>query len=287
MSFPTILTLTEMRALTRRWHHDGQTIGFVPTMGALHDGHLALVREAKESCDRVVVSIFVNPLQFGPSEDFARYPRTLAADVEKLQTVGVDALFAPNAMEMYPAGFQTSVVNNKMSEGLCGEFRPGHFEGVLTVVLKLFQAVDAHHAFFGKKDYQQWRVIERMALDLFLRTQVHGCETLRESDGLAMSSRNRYLSVEQRAQATLIYQGLTDAAQSWRAGERSRNALLKKFQERIALCKDMRIQYVQLVHAKDLSQVSEQVDETPLAMITAVLYGDVRLIDNLEFGGQS
>lgn len=282
---PTVLTIASMRSLSHLWRNNGETIAFVPTMGALHDGHLELIRSAKVNGNkRVVVSIFVNPLQFGPNEDFARYPRTLQADLEKLTNAGVDAVFAPNAMEIYPAGFQTSVYNKEMSKGLCGAVRPGHFEGVLTVVLKLFNIVAPDQAYFGKKDYQQWRLIERMTKDLCLPLEIIGCDTLREPDGLAMSSRNRYLAESERANATLIYQGMTAAAQAWQKGEHNRDKLIAVFSQKIAECKEMRIQYASLVRQSDLAEVGDEVGvEEPVVMIVAVLYCDVRLIDNLEF----
>lgn len=275
-----------MRALSHKWRLAGERVAFVPTMGALHEGHLAVVRRAKEMAARVVVSIFVNPLQFGPSEDFSRYPRTLAADLEALSPVGVDAVFAPNASEIYPHHFQTTVSNKEMSQGLCGRFRPGHFDGVLTVVLKLLHLVEPDIALFGKKDYQQWRLIERMVQDLGLGLEVMGCETIRESDGLAMSSRNRYLSAEQRQKSTLIIQGLRAAKSAWLKGERSRERILSVFTDKIAECSDMTVQYAELVRSKDLGSVDHPKDGDDLVMITAVIYGDVRLIDNLEFSGE-
>lgn len=286
MSLQTVLTVPDMRRMVANWHQKGYRVGFVPTMGALHDGHLKLVQEAKDHCDHVIVSIFVNPLQFGPKEDFARYPRTLSADVEKLETVGADAVFAPNASEIYPDGFQTSVVNKEMARGLCGPFRPGHFDGVLTVVLKLLQIVNPNVAIFGKKDYQQWRLIERMAVDLCLNCEVIGSETLRESDGLAMSSRNRYLAADQREQSALIYKGLSAAKASYDKGERSKEAILARFHEKILLCPAMKVQYADLVKAIDLSATSETLGDELFVLAVSVYYGDVRLIDNLEFGGQ-
>lgn len=287
MSFQTILTIQDMRRLTSTWKDKGDKTAFVPTMGALHEGHLKLVNEAREKAQRVVVSIFVNPLQFGPSEDYSRYPRTLAEDMQKLQAAGVDVLFAPNAVEMYPDGFQTAVFNKQMSRGLCGPFRPGHFEGVLTVVCKLFQIVHPDFALFGKKDFQQYRLIDRMVRDLAMPIEVIGSETLRESDGLAMSSRNRYLSAEQRAQASLLYTALSAAKELFQSGERGRTKLIAKVQDTIGLCKEMKIQYVELVRANDLTLPAEQLIEEPLVIALAVLYGDVRLIDNIEFGGQN
>jgi len=283
LTIETVLSVADMRALVGQWRSTGHQVAFVPTMGALHEGHISLVNIAKKENMKVVVSIFVNPLQFGPNEDFSRYPRTLKDDIEKLQGAGAEAVFAPAAAEIYPDGFQTAVSNEKMAAGLCGRFRPGHFSGVLTVVAKLFNIVQADATFFGKKDYQQWRLIERMALDLQMPSQVIGCETIRESDGLAMSSRNRYMSTEERSQASLIYEGLTAAKQAWQSGERSSEKVMQKFSGIIAKCEKMRIQYAEIVDKFSLEPAGAKLADTNLVMIIAVLFGDVRLIDNLEF----
>ena len=279
----TILTVSDMRALVAFWRDEGEKVAFVPTMGALHEGHLSLVRQAREDGSRVVVSIFVNPTQFGPSEDFARYPRTLKEDIEKLRTVACDAVFAPSAAEIYPAGFQTSIVNREMSRGLCGKFRPGHFEGVLTIVAKLLNIVTPDVALFGKKDYQQWRLIERMVRDLEMRCEIRGCEIVRETDGLAMSSRNRYMAADEREQASLIYQGLSHAKSLWAKGERSRKVLVDGFAQYIARCPKMSIQYAEIVDRESLVSCDEVLPDKSPVMIIAVIFGDVRLIDNLEF----
>jgi pantoate--beta-alanine ligase len=279
----TFLTVSDMRALVSFWRDKGEKVAFVPTMGALHEGHLSLVRQAREDGSRVVVSIFVNPTQFGPSEDFARYPRTLKEDIEKLRTVACDAVFAPSAAEIYPAGFQTSIVNREMSRGLCGKFRPGHFEGVLTIVAKLLNIVTPDVALFGKKDYQQWRLIERMVRDLEMRCEIRGCEIIRESDGLAMSSRNRYMAADEREQASLIYQGLSHAKALWAKGERSRKVLVDGFAQYIARCPKMSIQYAEIVDRESLVSCDEVLPDKSPVMIIAVIFGDVRLIDNLEF----
>ena len=283
MTIETVLSVADMRALVGQWRSTGHQVAFVPTMGALHEGHISLVNIAKKENMKVVVSIFVNPLQFGPNEDFSRYPRTLKDDIEKLQGAGAEAVFAPAAAEIYPDGFQTVVSNEKIAAGLCGRFRPGHFSGVLTVVAKLFNIVQADATFFGKKDYQQWRLIERMALDLQMPSKVIGCETVRESDGLAMSSRNRYMSTEERSQASLIYEGLTAAKQAWQSGERSSEKVMQKFSGIIAKCEKMRIQYAEIVDKFSLEPAGAKLADTNLVMIIAVLFGDVRLIDNLEF----
>jgi pantoate--beta-alanine ligase len=272
-----------MRALVGQWRAAGHQVAFVPTMGALHEGHISLVNLAQKENTKVVVSIFVNPLQFGPNEDFSRYPRTLKEDIEKLQGAGAHAVFAPAAAEIYPDGFQTVISNEKMAAGLCGRFRPGHFSGVLTVVAKLFNIVQADSALFGKKDYQQWRLIERMALDLQMPIKVIGCDTVRESDGLAMSSRNRYMSSQERSQASLIYEGLTAAKQAWQSGERSSEKIIQRFSESVAKCEKMRIQYAEIVDKFSLLSTGSRLADQNLVMIVAVLFGDVRLIDNLEF----
>ncbi len=283
MAVETILTISDMRATVAGWRQAGHRVGFVPTMGALHDGHLTLVRTAKAEGYRVIVSIFVNPLQFGPSEDFARYPRTLKDDIEKLRTVQCDAVFAPAATEMYPVGFQTTIHNKLMSTGLCGKFRPGHFDGVLTIVGKLLNIVVPDVAFFGKKDYQQWRLIERMTKDLEWPYLIRGCDTVRESDGLAMSSRNRYLAADEREQAALIFRGMNASRELWHKGERQLDQLLGIFKDYIGRCPQMKIQYAELVNQKTLEPYDPQSNDHSLVLIVAVIYGDVRLIDNLEF----
>lgn len=283
MALNTILNIAELRVTVSQWKASGETVAFVPTMGALHDGHLSLVRQAKAEGARVIVSIFVNPLQFGPSEDFARYPRTLKDDIEKLKTVDADVVFAPSAVEIYPAGFQTGIHNKVMSAGLCGTVRPNHFDGVLTVVAKLLNIVTPDFALFGKKDYQQWRLIERMVLDMEMPVKIRGSDTVREADGLAMSSRNRYMTAEERQEAVLIFKGLTAAKSAWESGERSLSLLRGKFSECIQQCPRMTIQYAELVDRFSLEPAASVVAEKDLVLIVAVLFGDVRLIDNLEF----
>jgi pantoate--beta-alanine ligase len=283
LAVETILTIREMRSTVAGWRQADHRVGLVPTMGALHEGHLTLVRTAKAEGYRVIVSIFVNPLQFGPSEDFARYPRTLKDDIEKLRAVDCDAVFAPAATEIYPAGFQTTIHNKMMAMGLCGKFRPGHFDGVLTVVGKLLNIVAPDVAFFGKKDYQQWRLIERMAKDLEWPYLIRGCDTVRESDGLAMSSRNRYLAADEREQAALIFRGMNATRELWQNGERQLDKLLGIFKDYIGRCPQMKIQYAELVNQKTLEPYDPQSTDHSLVLIVAVIYGDVRLIDNLEF----
>jgi pantoate--beta-alanine ligase len=252
-------------------------------MGALHAGHLSLVELAREKADRVLVSIFVNPTQFGPNEDFERYPRTLKADLELLAPLDVDAVFLPNAASMYPPGFQTYVHNKGMSEGLCGASRPGHFEGVLTVVLKLFNLTRPHVAVFGKKDYQQWRLIERMARDLDLRVEVLGAETLREVDGLAMSSRNRYLSAAERQTAVGLSRALRAAKAAVDGGETDAGKVLERFRSTLAETPGFALEYGELRQRADLAPVTGALS-APAVLIAAGRVGATRLIDNMEMG---
>lgn len=280
MSIETVITSEELHELRAQWA--GQKVVLVPTMGALHEGHISLVEKAKALGDRVIVSIFVNPKQFGPREDFATYPRTLAEDVEKLTAAQADAVFLPNASEMYPEGYQTYVVNDVMSLGLCGATRENHFRGVLTVVLKLFNQVKPQAALFGKKDYQQWRLIERMVKDLSLDVAVLGEEIVREKDGLAMSSRNRRLTPEERKVAPQIYKGLEKAHQQYVMGERHRDKLLTTFKQHLAAFKEFNLEYVE-VRVQDALQEAE-ILEKPSVMLVAARLGDVRLIDNIELG---
>lgn len=283
MSIVPFLSTAALSASIEPWRAKGFSIGLVPTMGALHSGHIHLVKELQKKCDKVVVSIFVNPLQFGPSEDFAIYPRTLPADLEMLSAAKVDAVFAPSAREMYPDDFQTTIHNSTLSANLCGKFRPGHFDGVLTVVYRLFHLIKPNRAIFGKKDYQQWKIIERMTLDLGLDVDVLGAETVRESDGLAMSSRNRYLTPEHRENAAVIYQGLAEAKKLYRSGVRSSQDIIKKFSALLGKYPGMEIQYAELVNAKNLAMLSGDLGNAPVCFMVAVIYGGVRLIDNIEF----
>jgi pantoate--beta-alanine ligase len=278
-----LVSRDELAAARARWRAANARVALVPTMGALHEGHLSLVRAARPLADKVVVSIFVNPTQFGPNEDFSRYPRTLKADLDLLAPESVEAVFLPNTATMYPDGFQTYVHNKDMALGLCGATRKGHFEGVLTVVLKLLNLVRPHVAVFGKKDYQQWRVIERMARDIDLDVEIVGRDTLRESDGLAMSSRNRYLSPEERPQAARIYEGLRAAQAVLAGGDKSRDAALAAFRAVIAKAPGLQVEYAELRARESLAPVGETV-EGPVVLATALRLGATRLIDNLEMG---
>jgi pantoate--beta-alanine ligase len=279
----TLIGFDELRQFRNGWRQAGQTVAFVPTMGALHDGHLRLVLEGKRLADRVICSIFVNPTQFAPGEDFDRYPRTVREDVEKLATVHADAVFLPNAAAMWPEGHQTSVSNRKLASELCGVTRPGHFEGVLTVVLKLFNLVQPDFALFGKKDYQQWRMIELMCRDLNLPVKVIGMQTVRESDGLAMSSRNRYLGEDERKKAAQIHLALASAQKLFAGGVKSRAEILKAVSDVISGVPEMKLEYAEIRRQKDLGDTGDSLVE-PAVILVAVRYGSVRLIDNMELG---
>lgn len=251
-------------------------------MGALHEGHLRLVDKARELAGptgRVVVSIFVNPTQFGPKEDFSRYPRPLAEDKRLCRARGVDLIFLPTPETMYPAPYSTYVDEGAVSSRLCGASRPGHFRGVCTVVLKLFQIVQPTAAVFGLKDFQQCAVIRQMVRDLNVPVEIVGMETVREPDGLALSSRNRYLSPKERAQAPILQQALRAAADAWRAGETSAAKLRRLITRLISSSPLARIDYVEIADASSLQPIREVQRNTVMAV--AVFFGRTRLIDNL------
>jgi len=255
-------------------------LGFIPTMGALHDGHLSLVRRARRECDRVVVSIFVNPAQFGPHEDFQAYPRDLSRDLALLTVERVDLVFTPAESEIYPGGFSTWVLVERLAERWEGASRPGHFRGVATVVLKLLNLVRAERAYFGEKDYQQLRVVERMVLDLNVPTTIVACPTVREPDGLAMSSRNASLSPAERQAAIVLWRALTAARDTCLTGERRATALSRVVKTVIADEPLARLDYVAVADPLTLEPV-EQVDARGAVCCLAVWIGKVRLIDNL------
>ncbi len=277
-------TIAETRALCREFRAQGKRIGLVPTMGALHAGHLSLVAAARAQCDAVVVSIFVNPTQFGPNEDFAAYPRTLEADRALLASAGVDAVFAPSAEEVYGTGASSFVVVEGPSERLDGASRPGHFRGVTTVVSKLLHIVEPDRAFFGQKDAAQVAVLRKMVRELNFGTELVVCPIVREADGLALSSRNRYLSKEERKQALVLHRALERAAQRVAAGETASAKLLEGVRSMIAEEPGVRIDYVAAVDADTLQDVAEVGDGTLLAV--AAFVGTTRLIDNAVIGAQ-
>lgn len=271
-----------MQHLSARWRRSGDSIGFVPTMGALHRGHLSLIERAQRENERVVVSIFVNPLQFGPKEDFHRYPRPFARDSALCRKAGVDTIYHPSVLAMYSDGASTRVEVSGLSGTLEGESRPGHFPGVATVVLKLLSAVQPTRAYFGEKDFQQLQVIRRMAHDLDLPVEIVGCPTVREPDGLALSSRNAYLSREQRGVAPLVSRALTAAADAYRAGGRSparaRSAALNVLRG----IPGAKVDYVEIRDADTLLPVRRL--HKGQRILAAVWVGRTRLIDNKEIG---
>ncbi|WP_128254856.1 pantoate--beta-alanine ligase [Falsirhodobacter deserti] len=270
-----VRTVADLRAQVAAWKAAGQTVGLVPTMGALHDGHLSLVNSARAECGRVIVSIFVNPIQFNNPEDLAKYPRDEARDVALLD--GVDAVFIPSVEEMYPAGFASTVQVGGLSDLLEGAHRPGHFNGMATVVTKLFSMSQADIAFFGEKDWQQLQIVRRFVADLNLPIRIKGCETVREADGLAMSSRNRRLTAS-RDDARLMYGAMRDAAQAIRSGVAIDHAL---DQARQALRKAgfAEIDYVELCDAETLEPTETL--SRPARMLAAAWIDGVRLIDNI------
>lgn len=275
-------TIHEPSAIWRRCEslrREGQTIGFVPTMGAFHEGHLSLMRSARAENDVVVVSIFVNPIQFGRGEDFDSYPRDLYGDLAQAETAGVDLVFAPSAEAIYPKGFRTYVDVTELTEGLCGASRPGHFRGVTTVVAKLFNLVRPHRAYFGQKDYQQSVVVRRLIADLNMDIEIVLLPTVRESDGLAMSSRNIRLTPPQRRAASVLYASLSRAEARVRAGERSAQAILEEVRAMIEAEPLAQIDYVVLCDPETLKPLDRI--EGPVLAALAVRFGETRLIDNL------
>jgi pantoate--beta-alanine ligase len=281
----TIRPAADLRAELTLWAARGKTVGFVPTMGALHEGHLSLVRLAKEHTDRVVASVFVNPTQFGPNEDFARYPRQPERDAEMLASAGCDLLFLPEVETIYPEGHATFVEPSGPAIGLEGTFRPGHFRGVATVVAQLFNLVRPDVAVFGQKDAQQLAVIRRLVKDLHFPIQIVGAPTLREDDGLAMSSRNAYLQGEERRAATVLYRALTAAATALAGGERSGDVLRQTMHAVLASEPLVEIEYAEVVDAETFQPVPLALGE--LVLPIAVRLGKTRLIDNFQLSAHS
>jgi pantoate--beta-alanine ligase len=272
----------ELSEIVLSWRKRGLRIGVVPTMGALHRGHLALVERAQQSCDRVVVSIFVNPTQFGPREDFAAYPRDEAGDLRKLRNAGVDLAWIPTLDAMYATGFATEITVKDISEGLCGPFRPGHFAGVATVVAKLLLQTGADQAFFGEKDYQQLQVIRRMAADLDIPVEIVGVDTVREPDGLALSSRNGYLSPRERTQATVLPAVLREIAAAASDGE-PLAPLLEAGKARLLEAGFASIDYLAICDAESLREI--EIIAAPARVFVAARLGNTRLIDNVPVPG--
>lgn len=274
-----IAEIEAMAAAARRAWREGKRIGFVPTMGYFHAGHLRLMERARGECDLVVVSLFVNPAQFGPGEDLEAYPRDLDGDAAKAAAAGVEIFFHPRAESLYPPGFRTWVEVRELTDKLCGRSRPGHFRGVATVVNKLFHIVQPHRAYFGLKDYQQYRVIGRMAADLNWDLEVVGVETVREPDGLAMSSRNVYLSPRQRQSALALSRSLQRARELVEGGERRAGTIVEMVEGQITAQPETRIDYVSVCDPETLTEVDRIDGEALLAL--AVYVGKARLIDNI------
>ena len=275
----TVTTLTELRAIRAGLP---EPVGFVPTMGYLHEGHLSLARRAKEECASVVASIFVNPTQFGPGEDLSKYPRDLARDLRLLESVGVDLVWTPTLEVMYPSGFQTWVTVDGLTKGLEGAMRPGHFRGVTTVVAKLFNAVQPHKAYFGQKDAQQAAVIRQMTKDLDFPIEIVVCPTVREADGLAMSSRNAYLNPEERKAATVLFRALGAAKAAYENGERRAETLRRIMTETINVEPLATLQYISCAEYDTLQELETVAGKALLSM--AVFVGKTRLIDNFVIG---
>ncbi|GAA0854552.1 pantoate--beta-alanine ligase [Aliiglaciecola litoralis] len=276
-----ISDITPLREIRRKWQIQGKTIAFVPTMGNLHDGHLNLVRQAKSKADIVVVSIFVNPLQFGPDEDLEAYPRTLEQDKAALQALGVDVLFTPHASAIYSRGLekQTFVEVPGLSYMICGASRPGHFRGVATIVCKLFNMVQPNMAFFGEKDFQQLQVIKAMVTDLSMNLTIYGVPTMRESDGLAMSSRNHYLTAKEREKAPIMYARLCELKQKMESGRRDFSLMVDQVKRDLDEA-GLKVDYVEVRSIDTL--LSPGHEETELVILAAAFLGKTRLIDNIQ-----
>lgn len=268
-----------MKELARQARAESRIVGLVPTMGALHRGHLSLIDRATRECSPVIASIFVNPKQFGPNEDFSKYPRTFESDSEKLQRAGVDSLFAPEPSEIYPDGFSTYVDVAGLSERLEGRSRPGHFRGVTTVVMKLLQIVQPNFAYFGRKDAQQSRLITQMARDLNLDTEIVVCPPVREPDGLALSSRNIYLGADERKAATVMYRALDTARSELAGGVRDALQLQAVLHRTLGAERRARVDYAEIVDAESFEPVIRV--NKPFYVLLAVFIGKTRLIDNL------
>lgn len=274
--------IDQLRTLVKLEKNNGKSIGFVPTMGFLHEGHLSLMREAKKETDFVVVSIFVNPTQFGPNEDLESYPRDLTRDLALCASVGVDLIFVPEVEEMYPEGYSTYVVcEGEITKKLCGASRPTHFKGVTSVVAKLFNMVSPHKAFFGQKDAQQVAIIKKMVRELNIDIEIVSCPIVREPDGLAMSSRNTYLSPEERVDARVLSQALNEVKQQLDSGVRDVKILLEGMKLKISDCQSAKIDYISIVNANTLEDIDLIQGEVLVAL--AVKIGKTRLIDNLRY----
>ncbi|MGB5217255.1 MAG: pantoate--beta-alanine ligase [Smithella sp.] len=277
-----IKSARKMQSFSESLREKGESIAFVPTMGYFHEGHLQLMREAKKLADNVVTSIYVNPTQFGPKEDFSKYPRDFDRDLQMAESAGVDVIFYPTNKEMYPAAYQTYVDVEKVTQNLCGASRPGHFRGVTTICCKLFNIIKPHVAIFGKKDFQQFITIKRMVDDLNMDLQITGFPTVREADGLAMSSRNKYLQKNERPSALTLFKALKLAEKLYAGGERNASVIINAAEKLIAKSSHTLIDYIKICDAgtlKDIDTIKRQA-----FMALAVKVGKTRLIDNHVFG---
>lgn len=274
-----IRKIKQMQEYVHGASHSGKTVGFVPTMGALHEGHLSLIQRARKENDIVIVSIFVNPTQFGPKEDFKEYPRPFKKDVEFAKGAGADVIFNPEVEEMYRPEYQTFVEVGEIAKGLCGASRPGHFRGVATVVIKLFNAVSADRAYFGQKDYQQVQVIKRMVEDLNIPIKIVMCPIVRERDGLAMSSRNQYLNPEERKSATCLYEALQVAKDMVKTGIKDVSRIKQEMYDIIENNFLAKVDYIEIANAETLEPVKKMQKRVIIAL--AVFIGKTRLIDNM------
>lgn len=277
-----IKTVASLRRTLSSYYKAGKKIGLVPTMGALHEGHMSLVDKSVEEMDVTIVSVFVNPIQFGKNEDLDKYPRRLENDAALASEHGANFIFAPSVEEMYPLGYSSTLIRNEELEGLyCGAYRPGHFRGVLTVVAKLFLITQADNAYFGLKDYQQVFLIERMVADLNFKTKIVRVPIVREASGLALSSRNEYLSEEEKANATALFEGLTAAKKAYSEGERS-VAKLRDSVIRNILMKRGVVQFVEVVNRDTLQKCTGLLTNEKVVILMAIFFGKTRLIDNME-----
>lgn len=282
-SVPIVRTVADLRAQVGAWHAAGETVGLIPTMGALHAGHLSLVAAALSNYDRAIATLFINPKQFNDPADYAKYPRTEDSDAAKLATASAHLLYCPYPEEMYPAGFSTNVNVSGVSAGLCGGARPGHFDGVATVCSKLFLQSGANGAFFGEKDYQQLKVVQRCVADLNIPINIHPCATVRDPDGLALSSRNQHLSPEHRAIAPAMHRAMTAAAAAAAmAGGQSHNRALETAKTAILAAGFDRIDYLEARRESDLNP--DFADHEPARIFAAAFLGETRLIDNIPIG---
>lgn len=274
-----VQNIVDLKNKIHTFQKENQSLGFVPTMGALHEGHLSLLKTSKAQTQKTILSIFVNPTQFGPNEDYSKYPRTFEKDCALAKEAGVDLLFFPNKEDIYQNGFSTFVTENELSKKMCGAFRPGHFQGVCTIVLKLLNLTEAHVIFLGNKDAQQLRLIEHMVQDLNLCVRVQGCETLREPSGLALSSRNQYLSPTEKEMAASISKGLFEALKAFEHGEKNTSHLIEIVKNVLKSQKEIKIQYIELLRWRDF-QVEHTLTEKSVLGFAGYL-GSTRLIDNV------